>query len=684
MATKIVTKNSSTASAVPTASDLVQGELAVNVADKRLFTEDNAGAIVELGTNPTTLNVNGTATMDGLVVDATSGYGSIEIGGASGAFLDLKAPSSDDYDLRLITTGTSGELLFPTGDFVFKRGAIQKLAVTSTGIDVTGTAVVDGLTSSAAITSTSNSNSLGGTTFTSAISGTTASMSGSITVSGNSNTIGGTTFSSGIDVTGNALVGRTSSLSGQSGSVSANTVLSVHGPLSSHATNAGILEYYNDETLLRSYGANAGSGKLVFKVGGGGGSADSEAMRIDSSGRVGIGMVPQTVLDLQATDNLALRFYNSTSFKAGIQVPTTAGDMIAGSAVNDLAIRSQTNMLFATGGNAERMRIDSSGNLLVGTTATDTAAVGFRYRSSLDAISSVADGGISAYFGRRTSDGDIVAFRKDDAIVGSIAVTGTNDIAIYSTTANHTGLRLGEGYYLPTNNTGGTADNAVDLGLASIRYKDLYLSGIANIGSWLRFGGASNYYVHSDNANYLRFGTAGAERARIDSAGRLLVGKGSADDSVVGLKVSSLGVITSTIASPSTNTYLMYSGGYKFYVNINGGISNFSANNVNLSDEREKKNIELLESQWDSLKQWSLKKFHYNADADSDNKKLGVIAQEVEAHNPEVIDEFNVDDDTTRMAVKEQQMMWMAIKALQEAQTRIETLEARVTELENN
>ena len=52
MATKIVTKNSSTANAVPAASDLVQGELAVNVADKRLFTEDNGGSIVELGTNP--------------------------------------------------------------------------------------------------------------------------------------------------------------------------------------------------------------------------------------------------------------------------------------------------------------------------------------------------------------------------------------------------------------------------------------------------------------------------------------------------------------------------------------------------------------------------------------------------------------------------------------------------------
>ena len=41
--------------------------------------------------------------------------------------------------------------------------------------------------------------------------------------------------------------------------------------------------------MLRSYGANAGSGKLVFKVGGGAGSTDSEAMRINSSGTLLIG-----------------------------------------------------------------------------------------------------------------------------------------------------------------------------------------------------------------------------------------------------------------------------------------------------------------------------------------------------------------------------------------------------------
>ena len=59
MATKIVTKNSSTGGDAPSASDLVQGELAVNVTDKRLYTENASAAIVELGTNPSSLSVTG-------------------------------------------------------------------------------------------------------------------------------------------------------------------------------------------------------------------------------------------------------------------------------------------------------------------------------------------------------------------------------------------------------------------------------------------------------------------------------------------------------------------------------------------------------------------------------------------------------------------------------------------------
>ena len=145
MATKIVTKNSSTASAVPTASDLVQGELAVNVADKRLFTEDNAGAIVELGTNPAaeiTANAgialpdNQKATFgagDDLQIyhDGGNSYiddagvGDLVIRGSSAIYLQKHVGEN-----MLKATADAGVQLFYNNS--------EKLATTATGIDVTG------------------------------------------------------------------------------------------------------------------------------------------------------------------------------------------------------------------------------------------------------------------------------------------------------------------------------------------------------------------------------------------------------------------------------------------------------------------------------------------------------------------------------------------------------------------
>ena len=56
MANTIIIKNSSTTTAVPGAGDLVQGELAVNVTDKKLFTKDSGGSVVQLNANEVTLN----------------------------------------------------------------------------------------------------------------------------------------------------------------------------------------------------------------------------------------------------------------------------------------------------------------------------------------------------------------------------------------------------------------------------------------------------------------------------------------------------------------------------------------------------------------------------------------------------------------------------------------------------
>ena len=152
-------------------------------------------------------------------------------------------------------------------------------------------------------------------------------------------------------------------------------------------------------------------------------------------------------------------------------------------------------------------------------------------------------------------------------------------------------------------------------------------------------------------------------------------------------------------------------GGQKASIQSNGGLHNYQSNNSNLCDEREKKNIEVLPSTWNSVKSWNLKKFHYNEDEDSDDKRLGVIAQEIETTNPELITEHTkvqakdevlwteeddlpegvsigdtktaAQDAVIRKGVKEQQMYIMAIKALQEALTKIETLETRIQTLED-
>ena len=131
-----------------------------------------------------------------------------------------------------------------------------------------------------------------------------------------------------IDVSGNVLVGKTSStVGGQSNSVQTSTALSVHGPLNSHTTSAGVLEFNGNKVALRAYGATAGTGILAFNTGGGGGSADTERMRIDSSGKVGIGVTPIVQLDVKASTELAgfqhtsgtgtIRFYNTSKSTTG-------------------------------------------------------------------------------------------------------------------------------------------------------------------------------------------------------------------------------------------------------------------------------------------------------------------------------------------------------------------------------
>jgi hypothetical protein len=182
---------------------------------------------------------------------------------------------------------------------------------------------------------------------------------------------------------------------------------------------------------------------------------------------------------------------------------------------------------------AERMRIDSSGNLLVGKTGASVSTAGAELRAD-GQISSTRSGDTPVFINRLTNDGKLIDFRKDGTTVGSI---GTLSSRMYMGTGD-TGLFFNDqtDQIQPWNTaTNSARDAAIDLGRTDRRFKDLYLSGSVKTGSGLDltdgtsiFGSiavsSSSLALNARNTGVMLFQSGGAEKARIDAAGNLLVG----------------------------------------------------------------------------------------------------------------------------------------------------------------
>ena len=202
------------------------------------------------------------------------------------------------------------------------------------------------------------------------------------------------------------------------------------------------------------------------------------------------------------------------------------------------------------------------------------------------------------------------------------------------------------------------------------------------------------------------------ERMRITNAGIVYAGTTSADgDAHVfernapgsyafrvtnsntnnGVSTNGIKIVYPSVTPVDTNAFLacVDSTNNKATIRNNGGLANYSANNVNLSDINTKKDISPASGTWECLKEWEIVNFRYKDQPDDADLNLGVIAQQVAESCPEVLTVFQEAREATedapaqeeRLGVKEQQMYWMAIKALQEAQARIEALEADVAQL---
>ena len=151
-------------------------------------------------------------------------------------------------------------------------------------------------------------------------------------------------------------------------------------------------------------------------------------------------------------------------------------------------------------------------------------------------------------------------------------------------------------------------------------------------------------------------------------------------------------------SSSNSNVKLIYAdsaSGGTFYVEQDGDVKNTNNSYGSASDEKLKQDITDAKSQWDDIKNIRVRKFKWKA-APEKGYMLGVIAQEVEKVSPGLIKEDNdqvdeIDEEgtrthkytgTTTKTAKYSILYMKAIKALQEAMARIETLEAKVAALE--
>jgi len=340
---------------------------------------------------------------------------------------------------------------------------------------------------------------------------------------------------------------------------------------------------------------------------------------------------------------------------------------------------------FAEGG-VESMRIDSSGNVGIGTSSPASrlnilAASAESFRISYDATKNARLGATSA--------GDLQVYAFDGSNYRNILLavdgaTSAGNVGIGTSSPTTTlDVKAAQGRIKLTSSTG--TNNA--LVLFNNTGGNAYVGLDSSVGS-LTAAYALNLY--HEGAYPITFSTNSAERARIDSSGNLLVGKTAFNSTSIGVMAGALGEFYAT-KSTSTNadaTYYLYSTGasaFRFYVGLGGTISATSTTITGISDVRLKENIRDLDDGLDVVMALKPRKFDWKEGKGADIKNArGFIAQEFETVLPDMIEEWldpAPDGEEPYKAVNAN-LIPTLVKAIQEQQALITTLTDRITALE--
>ena len=397
-------------------------------------------------------------------------------------------------------------------------------------------------------------------------------------------------------------------------------------------------------------GFDHGSNAMQFYTNG-----STEAMRIDSSGRL---LVGQTTT---SNNGLLCVKGSASSSTAGGAITIQKGASVSGAnqhigtlsfgegSANTAEIKAftgsnwsgssrETYLTFETtalnsAGPSERMRIDSAGRLLVGASSASS---------------------------------------HSDARHAFIQTFGNNS-------GNFQGGRI----------TIGRAEFSSNITNGEI-LGDLYFTD-AQSGCYAKIEAiADGTAGANDYPGRLVFSTTGdgsaapTERMRISNDG--LVRTYGNGDSIISASSQSAGTSFTTFIGRHTATSTT-TGTNSFIVYTNGNVQNTNDSYGQISDVKLKENIVDAPSQWNDFKAVRFRKYNFKEETGHEtHTQLGVIAQELELTSPGLVYETDKDEEgndlgTTTKAVKSSVLTKKALVALQEAMDRIETLEAKVATL---
>jgi hypothetical protein len=312
----------------------------------------------------------------------------------------------------------------------------------------------------------------------------------------------------------------------------------------------------------------------------------------------------------------------------------------------------------------ERMRLDSSGRLGLGTSSPEAA---------LD-VRGAVQGGNGTIKGQISYSTRVEMGAVSNHNLGFITNSTTQMLL-------DTSGRLGIGTTSPTQllSLAGTSANILLAGTSnSYTTYNINSSNIGYVGdaNWI-FGGSSSDFGVRATSN-LVFGIGANERARIDSSGRLLVGltTGTPSTTVFGTAIASVFTHSRDTAG-SGAVAQFYGNAGEFRVLGNGNVQNTNNSYGAISDAKLKENIEAASSQWDDLKALEVVNFNFIG---SDQRQIGLVAQQVELISPGLVEDVADDEagTTSTKGVKYSVLYIKAVKALQEAMERIEALETRI------